>query len=143
MYLNISYSTLCFRGNLLSSSLNSTFLSKAFQNNGLAYINPHSFRHSLTRKALTLPQPIYIPLLSQNLGHKTGETIFDVYGTSPEHKRGKILKGFGWWANWRLIMGYKPSYILYNIRPKREILSTQWVCVNCKLDYLVDASTNN
>jgi integrase/recombinase XerD len=68
---------------------------KAFNCNGLAYINPHSFRHSLVRKALTLPQPIYIPLLSQNLGHKTGETIFDAYGTYPEHKRGKILRGFG------------------------------------------------
>jgi hypothetical protein len=37
-----------------------------------------------------------IPILSQNLGHKTGETIFDAYGTSPEHQRGRILKGFGW-----------------------------------------------
>lgn len=76
------------------STIRSIF-AKAFHNNGLAYINPHSFRHSLVRKALTLPQPIYIPLLSQNLGHKTGETIFDAYGTSPEHQRGKILKGFG------------------------------------------------
>lgn len=68
----------------------------AFENSGFAYINPHSFRHSLVRKALTLQTPIYIPLISQNLGHKTGETIFDAYGTSPEHQRGKILKGFGW-----------------------------------------------
>ncbi|MFT4967721.1 MAG: site-specific recombinase XerD [Candidatus Deianiraeaceae bacterium] len=67
---------------------------KAFQNNGLAYVNPHSFRHSITRKALTLSQAMYIPLLSHNLGHKTGETIFDAYGTSPEHKRGVLLKGF-------------------------------------------------
>lgn len=67
---------------------------KAFQNNNLAYINPHSFRYSFVRKALTLPQPIYISLLSQNLGHKTGETILDAYGTSPEHQRGIILKRF-------------------------------------------------
>jgi len=68
---------------------------KAFENNGLAYINPHSFRHSFVRKALTLTKPIYIPLLSQNLGHKTGETLLDAYGTAPEHQRGRILKGFG------------------------------------------------
>ena len=76
------------------STIRSIF-AKAFENNGFAYINPHSFRHSLVRKALTLQTPIYIPLISQNLGHKTGETIFDAYGTSPEHKRGEILKGFG------------------------------------------------
>ena len=31
----------------------------------------------------------------ENNHNKTGETIFDAYGTSPEHQRGRILKGFG------------------------------------------------
>ena len=78
-----------------SQSTIRNIFAKVFHNNGLAYINPHSFRHSLVRKALTLPKTIYIPLISQNLGHKTRETIFDAYGTSPEHQRGRILKGFG------------------------------------------------
>jgi len=68
---------------------------KAFENEGLSYYKPHSFRHSITRRALELDNsPQFISALNPNFGHKTDAVIIDSYGTIAENKRGKILKEF-------------------------------------------------
>jgi len=68
----------------------------AFEGNGLAYINPHSFRHSITRKAMEMPNsPLLISALNQNFGHRFDSVIISSYGTIAENMRVRVLKGFG------------------------------------------------
>jgi integrase len=69
---------------------------KNFINNNLPYRKPHSFRHSIVRKAQTMPNsPALISALNQNMGHTLDVgTIIASYGTRPEHERAGILKNF-------------------------------------------------
>lgn len=68
---------------------------KAFEANGLPYLKPHTFRHSITRKANELPDASkWISALSQNFGHLVDSVIISSYGTIPEAKRGVLLKSF-------------------------------------------------
>jgi hypothetical protein len=69
---------------------------KSFKANNLPYHKPHSFRHSIVRKAQMMPNsPLLISTLNQNIGHALDVgTIIASYGTRPEHERAGILKGF-------------------------------------------------
>jgi integrase len=73
-----------------------TIFKQAFENNELPYLKPHSFRHSITRKMMRSDRsPLLVSNLSQNLGHEKNQgVIISCYGTSPEHERAGILKGF-------------------------------------------------
>lgn len=68
----------------------------SFQKNNLPYRKPHSFRHSIVRKAQVTPNsPAIISALNQNMGHALDVgTIIASYGTRPEHERAGILKRF-------------------------------------------------
>ncbi|MFA5880166.1 MAG: tyrosine-type recombinase/integrase [Candidatus Margulisiibacteriota bacterium] len=68
----------------------------AFKNNNLSYLKPHSFRHSIVRKAMKSTQSsLLISALNQNMGHAMDiGTIISSYGTSPEPERAGILKNF-------------------------------------------------
>ena len=52
---------------------------RAFENAGLAYINPHSFRKTLARYAQT-QSPAFLNAVRQNLGHKSIDTTLNSYG---------------------------------------------------------------
>ncbi len=68
---------------------------KAFEKQGLPYYKPHSFRHSITRKANEMPNSsMWISALNQNFGHIVDSVIISSYGTIAESKRGLILRGF-------------------------------------------------
>lgn len=68
---------------------------KAFKDNDLPYYKPHSFRHSITRKANEMPNSSkWISALNQNFGHKIDSVIISSYGTIAEEKRGVVLKEF-------------------------------------------------
>lgn len=69
---------------------------QTFNNNGLPYHKPHSFRHTITRKMMRSDRaPLLISNLAQNLGHEKDQgVIISCYGTSPEHDRAGILKAF-------------------------------------------------
>ncbi len=68
----------------------------SFNDNDLPYYKPHSFRHSITRKAMEHEKsPLLISALNQNIGHAMDVgTIIASYGTRPEHERAGILKAF-------------------------------------------------
>lgn len=51
----------------------------AFENGGLPYLNPHSFRHTLARYAET-QSPAFLNAVRQNLGHSSIDTTLSSYG---------------------------------------------------------------
>ncbi len=51
----------------------------AFENKGLPYLNPHSFRHTLARYAQT-QSPAFLNAVRQNLGHSSIDTTLNSYG---------------------------------------------------------------
>lgn len=66
---------------------------EAFQNAGLDYFSPHSFRTTLVwfgEKVCKTPEEF--KAWSQNLGHEEPLTTFNSYGYIPEHKQGEIIK---------------------------------------------------
>ena len=69
---------------------------RAFDNNGLPYHKPHSFRHSMTRKMMRSDRsPLLISNLAQNFGQEKDQGVMIAsYGSSPEHERAGILKAF-------------------------------------------------
>lgn len=68
---------------------------KAFLANNLQYRKPHTFRHAITRKMMRSEKSsLYISALAQNMGQRDVGVIISSYGTSPEHERAGILKGF-------------------------------------------------
>lgn len=79
-----------------SQSTIRTIFERAFNDNGLPYYKPHSFRHAITRKMIRSDRSIaLISHLAQNLGHEKDQgVIISCYGTSPEHERAGILKAF-------------------------------------------------
>lgn len=65
----------------------------AFENAGLEYFPPHSFRKTLARLGESLCQtPEDFKAWSQNLGHEQILTTFNSYGNVPEHRQGEIIK---------------------------------------------------
>lgn len=52
---------------------------RAFENAGLPYLNPHSFRHTLARYAQT-QSPAFLNAVRQNLGHSSIDITLNSYG---------------------------------------------------------------
>jgi len=66
----------------------------AFENAGLPYYRPHSFRHMLVRYGeQTCKTPEEFKAWSQNLGHDHVLTTFMSYGNVPTHRQGEVIKG--------------------------------------------------
>ncbi len=68
---------------------------KSFENAGLKYFSPHTFRNTLTMlasKFCTTPEEF--KAYSQNLGHENVLTTFTSYGYVDEFRQGEIVKSF-------------------------------------------------
>lgn len=66
---------------------------QAFQNAGLPYYNPHSFRNTLVRLGENLCQtPEQFKAWSQNLGHEGVLTTFYSYGDVPDYRQAELIK---------------------------------------------------
>lgn len=65
----------------------------AFQNAGLPYFNPHSFRHTLVQLGQRLCRtPEEFKAWSQNLGHEKVMTTFFSYGAVSLHRQTEIIR---------------------------------------------------
>ena len=68
----------------------------AFENAGLPYFNPHSFRNTLVRLGETLCRtPEDFKAWSQNLGHEEVLTTFFSYGQVSNHRQTEIIQRLG------------------------------------------------
>jgi integrase/recombinase XerC len=68
----------------------------AFQNAGLPYFNPHTFRNTLVRLGETLCEtPEHFKAWSQNLGHEDVLTTFYSYGQVSNHRQAEIIQSLG------------------------------------------------
>lgn len=66
---------------------------QAFQNAGLPYYNPHSFRNTLVRLGQNLCQtPEQFKAWSQNLGHEGVLTTFYSYGGVADYRQAELLR---------------------------------------------------
>ncbi len=66
---------------------------QAFENAGVEYFAPHSFRKTLARIGEILCKtPEDFKAWSQNLGHEQVLTTFNSYGNVPEYRQGEIIK---------------------------------------------------
>jgi len=63
---------------------------RAFENAGLAYIKPHSFRKTLARYAQT-QSPAFLNAVRQNLGHKSIDTTLNSYGQLSVAEQRRII----------------------------------------------------
>jgi integrase len=65
----------------------------AFQQAGLGYYNPHSFRDTIAQLGYRFCKtPEEFKAWSQNIGHNNPLTTFTSYGTVDEHRQGEIIK---------------------------------------------------
>ncbi len=65
---------------------------EAFENAGLEYYSPHSFRKTLTRLGEKICRtPEEFKAWSQNLGHEQVLTTFTSYGNISQHSQGEII----------------------------------------------------
>ena len=68
----------------------------AFENAGLPYFNPHSFRKTLARLGEQLCKtPEEFKAWSQNLGHEQVSTTLSSYGAVPRYRQGQIILSLG------------------------------------------------
>jgi len=66
---------------------------QAFEDAGLPYFNPHSFRNTLVRLGENLCRtPEEFKAWSQNLGHESVLTSFYSYGDVPDYKQAELLR---------------------------------------------------
>ncbi len=66
---------------------------EAFENAGLPYFNPHSFRHTLALLGERISQnPEEFKAWSQNLGHEKVLTTFNSYGQVEPRRQAEIIK---------------------------------------------------
>jgi integrase len=63
---------------------------KAFENAGLEYINPHSFRNTIARHAQK-ESPQYLNAIRQNLGHSSIDTTLNSYGQLSVYDQHKTI----------------------------------------------------
>lgn len=69
---------------------------EAFEQAGLKYYNPHSFRHTLAHYGEQVCQtPEQFKAWSQNLGHESTLTTFNSYGTLSTHRQGEVISAIG------------------------------------------------
>lgn len=84
--------------NLSTNHLHSTntideIVKSAFENAGLKYHSPHTFRNTLTALASRFcSTPEEFKAYSQNLGHEEVLTTFISYGHVSHHRQGEIIK---------------------------------------------------
>ena len=84
--------------NLSANHLHSTntideIVKSAFENAGLKYHSPHTFRNTLTALASRFcSTPEEFKAYSQNLGHEEVLTTFISYGHVSHHRQGEIIK---------------------------------------------------
>jgi integrase len=84
------------RGHWRSASPVRAIFREAFQNAGLPYFNPHSFRNTLVRLGQErCKSPEEFKAWSQNLGHEKVLTTFLSYGEVAGQRQGEILRGLG------------------------------------------------
>jgi integrase len=66
---------------------------KAFVNNGLPYIKPHNFRHTIVRYCHEQANASQLSTaLQDNLGHEKSKDTIDIYGSLSIKQRAKVLK---------------------------------------------------
>ena len=66
----------------------------AFENAGLQYFNPHSFRDTLAQLGeRTCPTIEHYKAWSQNLGHEHVQTTLTSYGNIPAYRQGELVRG--------------------------------------------------
>ena len=66
---------------------------KAFEGAGLLYVNPHSFRNTLTRFALSMGlTPEQMKAWSQNCGHEDVMTTIRSYGDVPPARQEEVMR---------------------------------------------------
>jgi integrase len=66
---------------------------KAFENAGLPYANPHSFRNTLVQLAYQLRLgPEEFKVWSQNLGHESILTSFSSYGEIGQYRQAEVMR---------------------------------------------------
>lgn len=63
---------------------------KAFENSGLPYLNPHSFRNTLARYAQN-QSPAFLNAVRQNLGHSSIDTTLSSYGQLSVAEQRRII----------------------------------------------------
>ena len=67
---------------------------EAFENAGLPYFNPHSFRNTLAQLGERMCRtPEEFKAWSQNLGHERVLTTFTSYGTVPAARQAELVRG--------------------------------------------------
>ncbi len=68
----------------------------AFIANGLKYINPHNFRHTMARAMKKMPNGVELSIaLAQNLGQKNEmPVLYSSYGGDYLSKQAELMKGF-------------------------------------------------
>ena len=82
------------RGHWSSTTPIRTIFLEAFENAGLPYFNPHSFRNTLVRLGETVCKtPEEFKAWSQNLGHDGVMTTFLSYGEVTCQRQGDIIRG--------------------------------------------------
>jgi len=70
-----------------------TIFREAFENAGLSYFNPHSFRNTLVQLGLKIcKSPEEFKAWSQNLGHESPMTAFRSYGEVASQRQGEIIR---------------------------------------------------
>jgi integrase len=87
---------LSIRSDLYKSSASFKFrevYKRAFENAGIKYFNPHSFRNTLTRLGHKMcKNPEQYKAWSQNFGHENPATTFCVYGKIPDYQQVDIIR---------------------------------------------------
>lgn len=61
-----------------------------FENAGMEYLRPHSFRHTLTRYAQT-KSPQFLNAVRQNLGNSSIDTTLNSYGQLSDHDQRRVI----------------------------------------------------
>jgi integrase len=73
-----------------------TIFREAFENAGLSYFHPHSFRKTLARLGEQICRtPEEFKAWSQNLGHEQVLTTFNSYGAVRRDRQGEIIRKLG------------------------------------------------
>ena len=79
------------KGEIKSNTTIREIFKRAFTSQGLEYLRPHSFRHTIARWA-ERQSPEFFNAVSQSLGHSHIETTFTSYGALRPIEIGRILK---------------------------------------------------
>lgn len=82
----------------------------AFEDAGLPYYHPHSFKHTLTLYGETICKtPEEFKAWSQNLAHENVMTTFTSYGKVSDHRQAEIIKNLGKVSNDNKLKSGEPS----------------------------------